>query len=148
MRRALRLGGIALGVLFLALQALPRPDRVNPPVDARRAVGAYRSVPGEVDAILRRACYDCHSNETVWPWYSLVQPVAWFLGNHVEHGRRQVNFSEWPSDPAEAAKRLPKCCEEVEHGYMPLASYLPLHPEARLSPEDVKTICAWTRAPR
>ena len=121
----------AFGIVLVALvgiQFVP-VERTNPPV--RNDLGA----PAEVDAILRGACYDCHSNETRWPWYARVAPMSWFLSNHVEDGRREMNFSEWPVVDFEA----------VQEGEMPLRSYKLLHPEARLTPEQVEILVGWAR---
>ncbi|MBT4530518.1 MAG: heme-binding domain-containing protein [Phycisphaerae bacterium] len=104
------------------------------------------NAPEEVMAILRRSCYDCHSNETVWPWYSYVSPASWLISSDVHDGREELNFSEW-KDYTEKRKRHKRkeCGEEVEEGEMPLWFYLPLHPEANLSPEDIETIVSWSK---
>jgi hypothetical protein len=99
-----------------------------------------------VAAILERSCNDCHSSETSWPWYSNVSPVSWFLKQHVDEGRRELSFSEWATYPKRKRERkLHEICEQVESGQMPLASYLPLHPSARLSDEDKRVLCDWAR---
>ena len=114
--------------------------RTNPAVEERVPA------PPDVEAILRRSCADCHSNETVWPWYSNVAPVSWLVANDVNRARRHLNLSTWnrlsPADRQEAAEHIR---EEVLEGEMPLAIYLPLHPEARLSDADKKLIENWTR---
>lgn len=133
--------GIAAGVLLLALQGVP-VDRSNPPVE--KEVGA----PAEVRAILRRACYDCHSHETVWPWYSRVAPVSLLVAHDVEEGREELNFSRWNySDPAVEARVRRRLWHEVEEGEMPLWFYTPLHPEARLSASDKEILKTWAVAP-
>lgn len=148
MRRAgkvLKWSAVVTALLFTGAQAY-RPDRVNPAVDERLTLAASTRVPPEVEAILRRSCNDCHSSETVWPWYSNVAPASWFLKKHVDEGRRELSFSEWGSYPKRKRERkLHEMCEQVESGEMPLKSYLPLHPEARLSEEDKRRICEWTR---
>lgn len=93
---------------------------------------------------MQRACYDCHSNRTVWPWYSKVAPVSWWVINHVNDGRRHLNFSEWQPLPAEKRReQLGEILEEVEEGEMPLASYVLGHPEARLSQADLQALREW-----
>jgi len=116
-------------------------DRTNPPVRTRVPA------PGDVQSILRRACYDCHSNETKWPWYSYVAPASWFVVDHVNHGRGDLNFSEWPAYDIEAEEHAFKDIEEqIEKGQMPLRSYTWLHTDAKLSEVDRETLLRWTRS--
>ena len=135
---------LGLVVVFAGMQ-LFRPDRTNPPVDSAQAVKATATVPPEVDAVFRRACYDCHSSETRWPWYSGVAPMAWGVADHVEEGRAAFNFSQWGAYPVR--KRLAileKVCDEVREGKMPLKQYLWLHRDATLSEADWKSVCDWS----
>ena len=146
MRNALRWLAVAVFTFFVGAQFV-RPERVNPPPSAGQSFDAHLNVPVEVESVLNRACMDCHSNETRWPWYSNVAPVSWFVADHVNHGRRHLNFSAWDGyEPDEAEGILEAVCKEAKHGMMPLRSYLMLHPEARLSPTDVKTLCDWSLA--
>jgi hypothetical protein len=136
---------VVVALLFIGAQAY-RPDRTNPAVDERRTMRANTQMTPEVEAVLRRSCNDCHSSETVWPWYSNVSPVSWFLKSHIDDGRRQLSFSEWATYPKRKRERkLHEMCEQVESGEMPLKSYLPLHPSARLSDDDKRRLCEWTR---
>jgi hypothetical protein len=124
---------------LVAAQVIP-VDRSNPPVET--AVTA----PPAVDAILRRSCYDCHSNETVWPWYSRVAPVSWIVARDVHQGRRHLNFSQWNRlEPHERRDILEEAWEEVSAGDMPMAIYLPLHPDARLTDADKAALEAWIK---
>ena len=103
----------------------------------------------QVGKIFERSCNDCHSNKTTWPWYRNVAPVSWWVIDHVNHGRSHLNYSEWAKlKPADQKKTLQEICDEVTDGKMPLPSYLPMHPKARLSEEDKKIICDWTEAER
>jgi len=115
-------GGLA--ALALAQLVPCGHHHTNPPVTKEPAWDRP-----ETRALAKRACFDCHSNETTWPWYSYVAPVSWFVVGHVDEGRAAVNYSEWdhPSEHASKAGR------EVKTGGMPLTSYLLLHGEARLS---------------
>ena len=134
----MRLGLVALIAVFVALQLVP-VERTNPPV------GSDVDAPAEVEAILRRACYDCHSHETSWPWYSFVAPASWFVADHVNHGRGDLNFSEWPAYDFEAQDlALSDIREQITKGEMPLPSYLILHPGARLSEADRAALLDWT----
>lgn len=128
---------------------LVRPAKTNPSTIASQTLEASVPVPPKADAILNRACDDCHSHRTRWPWYSNVAPVSWLVFRDVSDGRRHMDFSNWPrSNPARAGRLLGNICREVRRGNMPLWFYLPLHPNARLSQGDVKTLCDWTAAAR
>jgi predicted ATP-dependent Lon-type protease len=110
-------------------------------------------MPSEVQAVLKRACYDCHSNETSWPWYSNVAPASWFVTDHVDHGRKHLNFSDWAqegrhTEKKDAGEQLDEIRKEVEARNMPLGSYLLLHPDARLSDRDIKLITDWAVSER
>jgi hypothetical protein len=137
---------IGLAIIFAALQFV-RPARTNPPVDEARTILAHTRITPEVARILDRSCNDCHSNQTRWPWYSNVAPVSWFVVNHVNVGRREMNLSDWAQYSADDQQGfLKKICREVKSGQMPLSSYLRLHGEAQLSDEDVRTLCDWASA--
>jgi Haem-binding domain len=137
---------LGLAFAFVAIQVY-RPARTNPPADPARAIGASAPLSPAVHAILRRACYDCHSNLTVWPWYSGVAPVSWLVIHDVNHGRTRMNFSEWGTYSASQRNaRLEEICERVTSGDMPILAYKLMHPEARLSGNDVQAICRWTKS--
>ena len=139
---------ILLAVVFVAIQ-FSRPARTNPPVNPAHSIEANLQVSPQVAAIFDRSCNDCHSNKTVWPWYTNVAPVSWFLVNHVNEGRRDMNLSEWGSyDKDKQSHRLRDICEQVQDGEMPLSTYTPLHPKAKLSAADVQTLCDWAKAER
>jgi hypothetical protein len=139
-RRILKLiGKIVIGLLVV-IQFVP-VKRTNPPVVSEVAA------PPDVHAVLQRACYDCHSNETVWPWYSRVAPVSWLVARDVREGRAELNFSAWNQIPPERQARLMhKVGEETSEGKMPPWFYLPAHPNARLTPQDVAILQAWAPA--
>ena len=148
MRRIWRVGRwlLLIGVVLLALAQFIRPAKTNPAIDQTLAIESHLAVDPKVAAILDRSCADCHSNKTSWPWYSNVAPVSWFVIDHVNHGRSHLNFSEWGSyDKSKQRSLLEGACELVREGGMPLSSYLPLHPEAKVTDEDKKTICDWTQ---
>jgi len=123
--------------LSAAIQLVP-VERDNPPVEQE-----VPASPG-VREILRRACYDCHSHETSWPWYSYLAPVSWLIADDVHHAREHLNFSTWNDyDPDERIQLLEEAWEKVEDNEMPLWYYLPLHPGAELSASDRETLRAW-----
>jgi hypothetical protein len=137
---------ILLPVLGLALMpAIPVTRSSNPPVRAGRTMEDYLNVSGQVEGILNRACKDCHSNETRWPWYASVAPVSWMVAGEVERARHAMNFSEWGPKPRVAMGRLMTACESVETGRMPPASYRRMHPKARLSAQQAAEFCGWTQ---
>jgi hypothetical protein len=135
------LGGVALIALLLQLT---NPPRTNPPLIPGHDLLATNAPPAEIAALLRAACYDCHSQETKWPWYSHVAPMSWLLAGHVNDGRKRLNFSEWPQgDPQRAAKKWNRISEEVGSGDMPLPSYTWAHPPARLNAEQRGRLSKW-----
>src|SRR5215468_1489997 len=124
MKRVLKTAAILLVVLVVGIQAI-RPARTNPPVDESQTINARTEITPEVASILDRSCRDCHTNKTVWPWYTNVAPVSWWLKSHVDHGREDLNLSEWGKLPRDRQDRkLRQICDEVQDGNMPLASYL------------------------
>jgi hypothetical protein len=142
MRKRVLQACVVLVLLLVAAQAV-RVERTNPPV--ARDVDA----PADVREILRRACYDCHSHETVWPWYSRVAPVSWLVAHDVREGREELDFSTWDAyPPAKRTKKLRKSMEEVDEGEMPPWSYTLMHPDARLGAADRETLRTWTAAAR
>jgi len=141
-RRLTGIGLIAAGIVLVAIQFFPI-ERTNPPVTTDVPT------PDDVKHVLRRACYDCHSNETTWPWYSHVAPVSWFVVHHVNKGRGDLNFSEWPLFDFETQwENLKDIREEVGDGEMPLRSYKILHPEARLSAAERDLLLRWAGSDR
>ncbi len=120
------------------------PSLTNPKVVAGQDMLAANAPPQHLAAVLRTACYDCHSHETRWPWYSRVVPVSWWLMNHIQEGRDQLNFSEWPHDNARRARSYwQNIRDEVEGGTMPLKSYTLIHRDAILSETDREELCKW-----
>ena len=132
-------------VLFFIIDALViiqfiPIDRNNPPV------AGEIEAPEAVMAILKRSCYDWHSNETIWPWYSYVAPASWLVAKDVREGREELNFSVWDTYSEKRKNhKIKECGEEVEEGEMPLWFYLPLHPEAELSQDDIDLIVSWSK---
>ena len=109
-------------ILFGVIQLIPYGrNHTNPQVVAEP------SWDGQTRPVAQKACFDCHSNETVWPWYSNIAPVSWLIQRDVDEGRRNLNFSEWPS------RGSYEIGEVVSGGEMPPAQYLIMHPEAKLT---------------
>jgi hypothetical protein len=139
---------LAVLAVFAVAQVVPIA-RMNPPADAAQAMAATMPIPPDIAGILGRSCQDCHSSQTVWPWYSRVAPVSWFVVHHVNEGRRELNLSEWGRYAARRKDRkLKEICEQVTNGKMPLTTYTLLHPQATLSDSERKHLCAWAEAAR
>lgn len=123
---------VLIGIQFISV------EQTNPPVEAE----IY--APSEVKAIFKKACYDCHSNETNWVWYTKVAPISFLLTSHVKDGRKHLNFSEWGLyDPKKAEKKMEEIWEEVRDEEMPPWLYRVGHSEAKLTPEEKNTIRNW-----
>jgi hypothetical protein len=142
--RRLKQAAIVIVAVFAAAQ-LVRPERTNPTTDVSRTIQAHMPTGSGLVAVLDRSCRDCHSNGTVWPWYTQVAPLSWLMAQAVREGRNAVNFSEWAGyQPAQQRLLLALSCEDATNGKMP-GAYTLLRPETRLSPQDVETICAAAR---
>ena len=139
--------GIAVVIILIVIQFI-RPDK-NISGDDTFAIETKYSIPNDVENILQVSCYDCHSNTTTYPWYSSVQPIAWFLAEHVTDGKKHLNFSEFTNKPLFVQNhKLEETIEMVEEKEMPLPSYtyFGLHQEANLTDEQRDKIIAWANA--
>jgi hypothetical protein len=144
MKKALKIVLIVLVIAFVIAQFF-RPSRVNPPIVEGEPIEATIAVPNEVNAVLTRSCSDCHSHKTSYPWYSNITPVSFFLVDHIEDGRRHLNFSVWNTyEKRKKLKKLEEIREQIDLGAMPLPSYLWLHRDAALSETDAKLLKDWT----
>jgi hypothetical protein len=144
MSRRLKQAAVVLVAVFAAAQLI-RPERTNPPIDASRTIAAHVGTGSELVAVLDRSCSDCHSNATVWPWYTEISPLSWLMAYGVKEGRKAVNFSEWAAySPVQQRMLLVQSCQDVSSGKMP-GPYALLHPEMKLSPRDIEAVCAATR---
>lgn len=132
MKKALKYLFFVLAALFVGIQFIP-VERTNPPV-----LADYNG-PSEVQKVLRNSCYDCHSNETLWPWYSKIAPVSWLVAHDVKEGREELNFSNWPKYASDA-HLVEEIYEEVAEGEMPMPIYLITHPSAKVSPEALRLL--------
>jgi len=142
-RQALRITkrkSLLILLAVLAISQLIPINRSNPPVTAEIVA------PPEVMSLLRRACYDCHSNETVWPWYSRVAPLSWLLAYDVSEGRHHLNFSRWGELSLEKKdKKLRETAEAIDEREMPPFYYLPAHPRAWLDTQAKTTLVNWAK---
>lgn len=144
MKKRLKQSALVMVGLLAAAQLI-QPDRTNPPVDETRTIAASAGTPRELATVLDRSCRDCHTNRTVWPWYTRVAPVSWLMESGVNKGRHIVNFSEWGAySPEKQRALLTASCADVKAGKMP-GIYTVVDSSTRLSPQDIETICAAAR---
>ncbi len=133
---------IGLLIIFIVLQAF-RPAK-NVSGDTTRDISTNYVVPENVKTILAKACNDCHSNTTRYPWYAEIQPVSWWLGNHIKDGKRHLNFNDFTGMRiGRQYKRLADCIEQVKDGEMPLSSYTLIHKDAVLTETEKQTLYNW-----
>jgi Haem-binding domain len=138
--------GIIVFVLFIVIQFI-RPVKNHTVSSGNASIVNAVQVPQEVLDILKTYCYDCHSNHTVYPWYSNIQPVGWWLANHVKNGKKKLNFDEFMNyDPKKAAKKIQEIAEEVQAGEMPLKSYTIIHGDAILSDPQKQVLYSWVKS--
>lgn len=141
--RTLAKYGLGAALLCLAAAQIRRPLRANASGLSARVPS---SAPAAVGRLIDRACADCHSDQTRWPWYSEVAPASWLVAEHVREGRRVLNFSRWERrSDADRRDIQHAIAREVEARRMPLASYRLLHSESRLTSADRLAIAEWAR---
>lgn len=136
---------ILLAILaVLVIMQFFRIDKTNPPSDPAQDFLTLNPAPADITQIMKDACYDCHSHQTAYPWYTNIAPVSWWIKNHIDHAREHLNFSVWTTYPPKKAKhKLEECYEEVEELHMPLKSYTWMHPEAKISEEQRAALVSW-----
>jgi cytochrome c551/c552 len=126
-------------VIFVGIQFVPVDAIQSAPVRSE-----MKEEPPEVVALLKRACFDCHSNETEWPWYSRIAPASWLVAKDVIEGRESINFSDWDGMDADDRQYNREACrDEVAEGEMPPWFYIPMHPEAKISEAEVALLTKW-----
>lgn len=135
-------------IIIVALQFI-RPARNISDVPSANDIRVHYPLPANVESILKRACYDCHSNNTAYPWYTNIQPVGLWLQNHVNEGKAELNFSEFATYSAKKADhKLEETIEMIEVKEMPLESYTWIHKNAVLSAEEIQTVKDWANGLR
>lgn len=128
--------GLAIVLVFAVMQLFVA-EEVAYEEPTQQDFLAMEQAPEEVALMIKTICYDCHSNQITYPWYSKIAPVSWWLADHIEHGREHLNFSEWGAYNAEKKEhKAEECWEEVEEEEMPLTSYILVHRAADLSDEQ------------
>lgn len=132
-----------IAAVFLAIQLIPI-DRENKPVKAEDNFVDIYNTPQHIRTILKNACYDCHSNETVYPSYAYVAPLSWAVKDHVNEGRQYLNYSEWGTYNKDLRRNaVEKTVQTLENRTMPLPSYITYHPEANLTTAQIDKLKAY-----
>lgn len=143
MKRAFKATAVVL-VFALGLIQLFQIDKTNPEIKESETIDSVVAVPPDVKIILGKACNDCHTNNTRYPWYSYIQPNGWWMRSHIEDGRRHLNLSIFATyDAKKRSKKLEEICDEVRSGEMPLPSYTWIHRDAVLSSGERDALCEW-----
>lgn len=148
MKKILKYVAIALFAALIIIQFINRPEKISEPAGENDIIAAL-DVNEDMSLLLQSACYDCHSNQPRYPWYAEIAPFSWWITEHIEHGRDELNFSEWATfSKRRRDHKLEEMIEEVEAGNMPLPKYTWMHSEARLSEEQVAMLEEWVTAER
>jgi hypothetical protein len=135
---------IGLLAVLVIIQFIRPAKNDGSGVAANDITAVYADMPQQVQTLLQQKCYDCHSHSTKYPWYANIQPVAWWLADHVEEGKAHLNFSEFKTYNAEkAAHKLEEVVEEVAEGEMPLKSYTLIHRDAVVTAEELNLLRDW-----
>jgi len=136
------IAGIIL-VVFVVIQFIPTTRNQSDTVPQTDFMLVHK-VPEAIQKKIQVSCYDCHSNNTQYPWYNRVQPVAWFLEDHIKEGKAELNFNEWDSlSSRRKASKLRSIIKQIESGEMPLDSYTLIHRDAKFSKEETEEIINW-----
>lgn len=131
-------------LLLFAIMQFIRIDKTAPVSEPKNEFLVMNTASDEVTQLLKTGCYDCHSNQTVYPWYSQIAPVSWWLKDHINEGRKELNFSEWGNyNSRKQDHKLKECVEMVEEGEMPLNSYTLTHKGARINEEQKSVLVRW-----
>lgn len=141
-----RKAALLLVVSFVLIQFFPRPKKNLSNSISNISIDKQYPVPDSVIQILRVACYDCHSNNTFYPWYNNLQPVAWILDKHIREGKDELNFDEFGKYTSRRQKsKLKSIVSQIEDDEMPLTSYKLMHSEARINKEEKQLIINWAK---
>lgn len=122
-------------------------DKTNPPLTPEKDLINTMNPPAAIAGFIKNACYACHSNEVKYPWYTSVFPVSRWIGGHIKNGRKKLNFSTWADyDTNKKIHKLEECVEAVETNWMPLKSFVFMHPEAKMSAEERQALVDWFKS--
>lgn len=145
MRRIIKKILLAILVIFIAIQFI-RPDRNKSDQVESTDISKLVNIPDSVQAVLKNACYDCHSNNTEYPWYVNIQPLGWLMANHIKQGKAMLNFSEFDNySPRKQLSKLTGIANSIRDNIMPISSYKWMHKNARLSDDEKALITDWVQ---
>jgi hypothetical protein len=146
MRRPLKIAGLILAGALIVAQFF-QPDKNLNVGPHEYDITGFLEVPDQVASLLTNSCYDCHSNNTQYPWYNKISPISWYLGKHVKDGKKALNFNEFGLlNQRKMIGALSTVCEVIESGFMPLVSYTFIHRSAGLDEDEVSGLCDWAEA--
>lgn len=135
---------VTLVILLVGIQFI-RPKQNQGKADGPNDITHYVPVPSNVQAILKRSCYNCHSNHTDYPWYFQINPVGFWMASHIRHGKEELNFSDLSGmSERRISHKLVSIADQVENQDMPIGSYTWIHTNAKLSNTEIKIIKDWT----
>jgi Haem-binding domain len=141
-----------LTILFIGMviiQFISRPEKLSEAIDPSKDMLSVLSVSGELKSLFQTVCYDCHSNQPEYPWYSNIAPLSWWIDGHMNDGREELNFSEWSSySKRRRDHKLEEIVEELEAKNMPLLSYRWIHWDAKLNAEQISMVKEWVNQER
>ncbi len=139
---------LVLLIVFIVIQFFRPEKNIATGVNANDITAKY-TIPADVQQILKTSCYDCHSNNTNYPWYNNIQPVAWWLKSHIDEGKRDLNFSEFTSYRiGRQYRKLEEINKLVKEGEMPLESYTLIHTDAKLNEQQKLAVANWVTSLR
>ena len=137
---------VGLVMLFLIMQLL-QPTRNIAEGPFENDISKVYALPVDVQNVFTQKCYDCHSNNTKYPWYIHIQPIGWWMASHIKEAKDEINFSEFKTyNEKRASHKLEEVMEDMEDGSMPISSYVWLHSEAKVTPEEAKAINKWIQS--
>jgi uncharacterized membrane protein len=146
LKKSIRLAALTFGIIIILIQFI-QPERENPPVDPAATMDASVNIPDDVHTILQRACADCHSNTTKWPFYSYIAPASWLVSYDVKEGRKRFNMSEWEKYKfSKKANIFGGIAMAVKDKEMPMPKYILLHPEADLTDAERTIVIQWAES--
>lgn len=144
MKKYIKTALLVFAAILIVIQFVPAGEKNSSKSISSQSFEKTIAVPDAILSHLKSGCYDCHSNNTVYPWYSHVQPVAWWLNSHIVEGKEHLNFDEFGNlDVESRSKMMEEMIEVIEEHEMPMASYTWLHPKARFNDSTIVAITSW-----
>lgn len=135
---------LAVGLIVIQFFGIKKNQNTGEQINH---ISTQFAVPADVENILKTSCYDCHSNNTIYPWYTNIQPIGWWLKSHVNEGKEELNFDEFSQyKPRTQFKKIEELEEMINEGEMPLSSYTIIHNNASLSASQKETLIGWAKS--